>query len=277
MSNTVQYWQNTQKMRFISLSGATYVLTKSPQKFPMVSMTKAKADVPIAPGPNLLNGGSEFSAAAIPLEWPEMEYQEYLNLQAYHLQPCTMIDMNDNGFYGWLSLGQFDWLPGVATKTGAVKAAFIVSTPANGLNSVINTITSPGAGNLTASAVANTGSLGNNVSLYYVLTFYSNWGQTLMSPVTSITTPGTGSGYAINLNWTAPTSAFFRKARLWISTSNNFVAGNSALVKADVFSAWNQTWTDYCGTSGVTSQDTLPTFNSAYCGYWAGGLFVSGS
>lgn len=273
MSNTVQYWTSTQKMRFTTPSGSTYVLSKNPTKMPMVSLTKAKADVPIAPAPNLLNGGSEFSAAAIPLEWQEMDYQEYLNLQPYHLQPCTMIDMYDNGYFGWLSLGTFDSLPGVATKSGNVKAAFIVSTPANGLNSVVNTLSAPLAGNLTATATTG-GSLAASTTLYYVLTFYSNWGQTTMSPVVSVTT-GASAGGAVNLAWTAPTSAFFRKARLWISTSNNFAAGSTALIKADVFSAWTQTWTDYCGTSGITSTDTLPTFNSAYTGQWAGGLWVN--
>jgi hypothetical protein len=274
MASTVQYWQNTQKMRFISPGGTTYVLSKNPTKLPMIPLTKAKADVPIAPAPNLLNGGSEFSAAAIPMEWPEMDYQEYLNLQQFHLQPCTMISPDDNGFYGWLSLGQFDYLPGVQTKVGAVKAAFIVSTPANGLNTVISTLANPVAGNLTATQTTG-GSIASGTTLYYVMTFYSNWGQTLMSPVVSATT--SASGAAINLAWTAPTSAYFRRARLYISTSNNFVAGNAAFVKADIYSAWNQTWIDYCGTSGVTSTDTLPLTNTAYTGSWRGGLFVSAS
>lgn len=268
MTATVQYWLNTQKMQFTSLSGTTYTLTKNPYKMPMTSLTKAKADVPIAPAPNLLNGGSEFAAAAIPLEWEEMDYQEYLNLQQFHLQPCTMIDMYDNGYFGWLSLGTFDSIAGAATKAGQVKAAFIVSTPANGLKSVINTIAAPVAGNLTAS-VTTGGSIAASTMLYYVLTLYSNWGQTKMSPVVSVTTSSAGS--AVSLSWSGPSSAWFRKARLWVSTSNNFVAGNSALVKADVFSAWNQSWTDYCGTSGVTNQDTLPISNTAYLGRFAGG------
>lgn len=277
MSNpTVQYWGSpgtSQKMRFVLPSGSTYVLTKNPYKYGMVAYTKARADVPIAPAANLLNGGSEFAAASIPLEWQEMDEQEYLNLQPYHLTPCTMIDMDDIGYYGWLVLGGFDYLPGVQTKVGQVKAQFIVSTPANGLNSVINTLAAPLAGNLTATATTG-GSLAASTTLYYVLTFYSNWGQTTMSPVVSVTT-GASAGGSVSLSWTAPTSAYFRKARLWVSTSNNFVAGNSALVKADVYSAWNQTWTDYCGTSGVTSTDTLPTSNSAWIGYYAGGRFVS--
>ena len=256
-------------MRFVT-TGGTYILTKNPNKMPMVPLTKAKADVPISPGPNLLNGGSEFAAAAIPMEWAEMDYQEYLNLQSYHLQPSTMIDMYDNGYYGWLSLGTFDSLPGVATKTGTVKAAFIVSTPANGLNSIINTLATPLTGNLTAT-VTTGGSIAASITLYYVLTLYSNWGQTTMSPVVSVTTSSVGS--AISLSWTAPTSGFFRKGRLWISASNNFVAGSSALVKADVFSAWTQTWMDYNGTSGVTNTDIIPTSNTAWTGKFAGGIW----
>lgn len=278
MTATVQYWQTTQKMRFISQSGSTtYILSKNTTKLPFVSLTKAKADVPISPAPNLLNGGSEFAAAAIPLEWTEMDYQEYLNLQQFHLQPCTMIDMYDHGYFGWLSLGTFDSLAGVATKAGSVKAAFIVSTPANGLSSVINTLAAPINGNLSATIATAGGSIAGGTTLYYVLSFYSNWGQTTISPVLTATTATGSSTNMITLNWTAPTSARFRKARLWISTSNNFTPGNSSLVKADVFSAWSQTWYDYCGTSGVTNQDVIPKSNGAYTGDWAGGIWVNGT
>lgn len=278
MTATVEYWGlpgSSQKMRFVTQSGATYVLTKNPQKYGMVGYTKARADVPIAPAANLLNGGSEFAAASVPLEWTEMDEQEYINLQPYHLTPCTMIDMDDHGYFGWLVLGSFEYLPGVMTKVGQVKAQFIVSTPSNGLSSVINTLAAPTSGNLTATA-ATGGSLAASTTLYYVLTFFSNWGQTTMSPVVSVTT-GASAGGAVDLSWTAPASSYFRKARIWISTSNNFSAGGSALVKAEVYTAWNQTWPDYCGTSGVTSTDILPSSNTAYLGLWAGGKWLNAS
>lgn len=273
MTATVQYWTGTQKMRFISLTNVTYVLKRSPQKYGMVAYTKAKADVPISPAPNLLNGGSEFAAASVPLEWPEMDEQEYLNLQPYHLQPCTMIDMDDIGYFGWLVLGGFDYLPGVQTKTGTVKAQFIVSTPANGLVTVVNTLANPLIGNLTATAT--TGGSISNTTLYYVLSFYSNWGQTLVSPVVSCAVSGSNS--AVSLSWTAPTSAYFRKARLWVSSSNSFSPGATSLVKADVYSAWNQVWLDYCGVSGVTSQDVIPNANTASTGFFSGGRWLNAS
>ncbi len=278
MTATTQYWGSvgsSQKMRFTLPGGATYILTRNPQKYGLVSFSKAKGETPISPAPNLLNGGSEFASISVPLEWGQMDEQEYLNLQPYHLQPCTMIDMDDIGYFGWLVLGGFDYALGVQAKVGSVKAQFIISTPANGLSSVVSTLAAPLTGNLTATATTG-GSLAASTSLYYVLTLFSIWGQTTMSPVVSVTTAASAGG-AVDLAWTAPSSAYFRKARLWVSTSSNFVAGSSSLVKADVYSAWNQTWTDYCGISGVNSSDIIPATNGAYTGQFVGGRFVSAS
>jgi hypothetical protein len=240
----------------------------------MVPLSKAQADTPIMPGPNILSGGVEFASAAIPLEWQQLDYQEYLNLQAYHLVPSTMIDVFDNGYYGWLQLGSFEPLAGAATKVGKAKAAFIVSTPANGLVSTVNTLAN---GATLGHTVATGGSLAASTTLYYALSFWSNWGESLIGPIATVSTGATANAM-ITLSWTAPISPNFRKARLYMATSAAaLVAGATATVKAEVYQAWTQSWTDYCGTSGVTSTATIPSVNTAYLGRFAGGVFMNGT
>lgn len=265
-----QFWNGAQKMRFVSSTLGTHICVHNPTTYNFVPLTKATAAIPINAGPNVLQGGVEFAAASIPLEWPELDYAEYQQLAAYHLQPSTMIDMLDNGYLGWLILGSWEPPAGVATIVGKCKGAFVVSKPANGLSSVINTL----ANGATISAIVSAGgSIAASTTLCYGLTLWSSWGESLIGPILTVSTGSTANAM-IQLSWTAPTSGYFRRARLYVATSAaTLVAASSANVKADVYASWNQTFTDYCGMSGVNSVGTIPSVNQAYTGLWAGSLW----
>lgn len=264
--STTQYWSNTQKLQFSNTTLGTHTCVHNPTVYNMVPLTKAQASVPAQPGPNVLSGGVEFASGSIPMEWPEMDYSEYVALGAYHLQPSTMIDMYDNGYLGWLILASHEPPAGVSTKVAKVKATFVVSKPANGLVSTINVL-APGTLSLSA---ASGGSIASGVTLYYALTFWSKWGESLSSPVESITT--SAANQMITASWTAPTSAFYRKARLYVATSS-IAGGSVANVKADVYTAFTQSFVDYCGTNGVTATATIPTESQSYIGDFRGGIW----
>ena len=269
-SATTQYWSGAQKLRFVAGGTiGTHVCVNNPTKLPFTPLTKAQASVPIQPGSNTLVGGVEFAASAIPLEWPEMDLAEYQQISAFFYVPCVMIDMSDNGYNGWLIPVAFELEPGVQTKVGKATMKFVVSKPANGLSSVINTLTAP-----TLSLSQGTGgSIPNATTLYFAATAWSNWGESTVGPTSSITT--TAANSLINISWTAPTSQWYRKLRIYISTSSNLLSGNTSLVKAEIFSALNQTFIDYCGTNGVTSTASIPSINQAYTGKYAGGLWIN--
>ncbi len=269
--STMQYWSNTQKMRFVSGTLGTHICVHNPADYKLMPLTKAQASIPVQPGSNLLVGGVEFAAAAVPLTWEEMDYEEYVQLGAYFYQPVTMIDMNDNGYQGWLVPVGFEWLPGVQTKVGKATMSFVVSKPGNGLLSTINTI---GAGGTITASTATGGSLAPSTTLYYALTFWSNWGEGILGPVKTVTTPSTAGSYLVNLSWTAPTSTFYRKARLYISTAT-ILPNQVNNVKAEIYTSFTQSWTDYCGLSGCTSTATTPSADSSFTGRFAGGVWIN--
>ncbi len=377
--STTQYWSNTQKLQFSNTTLGTHTCVHNPTVYNMVPLTKAQASVPAQPGPNVLSGGVEFASGSIPMEWPEMDYSEYVALGAYHLQPSTMIDMYDNGYLGWLVLASHEPPAGVMTKVAKVKATFVVSKPANGLVSRINDIA---PGTLSASIQLG-GSIAAGVSLNYALSFWSKWGESLASsvvnvqtqpflgtaaaptlsqtaggtlgarteyykicwktaygtsissaevsiavsannvavvtppaapagatgwsvfgstasgaekeqnssaltlgaawtePTTGLTTTGvvpttvdtsSTNNFMVALSWTAPSTTAYRKGRVYVSNSS-ISPGSSANVKAEVYSAFTQSFNDYCGTNGVTATSTLPTESQSYIGDFRGGIW----
>jgi hypothetical protein len=268
---TTQYWMNAQKLRFVSPTLGTHICVHNPTTYNMVPLTKAQAAVPLQAGPNVLIGGVEFSPGAIPIEWPEMDYSEYQALQPFVYMPITMIDMYDNGYLGWLILGSYEPPAGVATKVGSCKATFVVSQPANGLLSTINVLT-PGA---LSATVAAGGSIPSSTTLYYAMTFWSQWGESTMSPVKTVSTGATNNAM-VQLSWTPPSSAFYRKARLYVS-SVSFSAGSIQNIKAEVYTSFSQSFKDYCGTNGLTSTATIPTANKSSCGFWRGAVWLNES
>lgn len=266
-STLTKYWGAGQKFKFTNDQAVSYTVSRNPTTYNWVPLTKVQAKPPISPGANMLQGGVEFASATIAMEWAELDFAEYQKLQAYHMVPSTMIDAADQGFYGWLVLGGFQWIAGAATQTGKAVAAFVVCRPAPGAVTTINSLATP-ASSPTASGTTG-GSIPTGTTLYYAHTFWSNWGESGISPVRTFTT-GT-NGALVNLSWTAPTSGYFRKTRIYTASSAaGLVPGATAYVLADVYALWSQTWADVSGLTGLTSQATIPLANYAYTGSFAG-------
>jgi hypothetical protein len=264
-----EYWQGTQKFTFTPEGGAEYTCINNPTLYEPTPATEAELQVPAMLGANMLNGGIEFAPIALPIEWEEMDWSEYQYLAGTcHMQFCKMIDHEDQGYWGWLRLGKFSWIPGIAAKKGKCSAVFMVSQPADGLNSLINVLAKP-AGAATSSATG--GAIAASTMLYYWLTFFTPWGESVPYAF-NITTPSAAGTYYNLITWTAPTSGFFRKARLYVSTQANPA---TAYVKGDILAAESQQWTDYSGVNGLQNISTIPTVNRAATGIWGGGTWIN--
>jgi len=251
------------------------VLQSNPTVFVLNPETQAAPQLPASMGPTYLSGAIEFPPVGLALEWAEMSEADYITLATnYHLVPCTMIDMEDNGYFGWLRLGAFEFLVGAAQKVGKVTAVFMTSTPAPGLVSTINNIFNPIA---PTTSVGTGGSLNAGSTLYYAMTFWTRWGETGISPVATVSTGGT-SNAAVTLSWTAPTTLQYRRARIYTASSAaGLAAGQTATILADVWAAFTQSYIDTCNMNGNSNSAIIPSSNTAYLGQFLGARWVSGS
>lgn len=273
MSLNSPYWTNAQKFTFSNANG-TFTVQNNPKVYTVNPQTAAAPQMPAAVGQSYLSGAVEMAPAAIELEWEQIARPDYDSLRKnYHLQPTTMTDAEDNGYYGWLQLGAYVD-NGVAQKIGRVNAIFITALPANGVHSIINALATPTAPTY---SVTTGGSLAAGTTLYYCITQCSVWGQTLRSPIITVSTGATANA-AVALTFPTVSSSQFRRTRLYTATSAaGLNAGQTATVLADVWSGFTQTWTDPCNSAGNTMTATIPTTNTAYLGRWAGGYWVNGT
>jgi hypothetical protein len=272
MSIVAPRWSGAQKFQFTNANN-TYTCQINPNVYTAAPQTPAAPQVPAAMGPTYLSGAVEMPPTGIVLVWDEFSYPDYLTLaQFHHLQPTTMIDMQDNAFYGWLQLGAFEYEPGAMLEVGKVQAVFNACTPANGVHSVINTLSTPSAPTY---SVSTGGSIASGTSAYYCISQWSRWGETQVSPVISVSTGGTNNA-AISLNWSSPTSAQFRRTRIYTApTAAGLAAGATATVLADIWAGFTQSWIDTCNLSGNTRTATIPTANTAYLGAFYGARWIN--
>ena len=269
------FWSNAQKFKFISDAGPTFTVQTNPSTYSLMPNNQQETQVPAQLGPAFFNGAIEMPPTSIPMEWMEMSEPDYNTLASnFHLQPCTMIDMDDRGFYGFLKLGGFDFQLGAAQKVGIVKAVFVCIQPSNGTTSVINTFGSPAT--LTAT-VSGGGSIPSGTTVYYRHTFFSNWGESLASPIYSVSTGATNNA-AITLIWTAPASGFYRKTRLYSALSSGGLANGSLAVCNDVLWAFTQQWIDTTGIQGTQNQAYVPNLiDRSARGFFLGGVWQNKS
>jgi len=269
------YWgSNTQKVQFIADAGPTMTLQNNPSSYSLSPHTYATAMVPAQMGALYLNGSIEYPPVAIPLEWTTISQADYTNLANYfHLQPCTMIDMNDNGYYGWLKLGDFVYESGSAQQVGSCKATFICSVPANGNATIVSTLPNPGT---LSYSVTTGGSIPALQNMFYAVTFFSQWGEGLPSNILSATSGGI-SNAIITIAWTVPNSTFYRKARVYAATSLAGLAnGVMAQVIAEVWFCFKpQNWLDTTGLNGQYNTAVIPTIDRAFTGGFAGGRWLN--
>lgn len=279
---TNQYWGSpTQRMTFTPDGGSTYTVVHNPTAYNNVGNSQAEIELPAQVGISAIIGGVEYAPQAITFEWDEMDSSEYAYLGSISFKPCVMVDMEDNGWYGYLRMVGFEYIVAASTKVGKVTALFMAIAPANGQRSTINAISSPDPAHITVT-VANGGSIGgtSDITIQYALAFKSVWGETLITPF-SATVPGHTPPHTdyVQIGWNAPNTSYYRLARLYISTNNSapLAPGDTAYLLGDTLWAQTQQWTDYNGNvNGATfPKIVIPSSSTAYKGYFGGGRWTN--
>jgi hypothetical protein len=262
-----QYWSNAQKFKFIADAGPVFTVQTNPSTYSKMPNNQQEVQFPAQLGPAFFNGAIEMAPTSIPLEWVEMSSSDYDALSSnFHLQPCTMIDMEDQGFYGFLKLGGFDYQVGSAQKVGIVKAVFVCIQPANGQTSVINTLGAPA---ILTGTIGTGGTISNSTTMYYRRSVFSNWGESLAGPVFTIIT--TNASASIILPWTAPSSGFYRKSRIYSASTAGALANGLQAVCNDILYGFSQQWIDTVGIQGTQNQAYIPAVDHSATGFFLGG------
>jgi hypothetical protein len=105
--------------------------------------------------------------------------------------------------------------------------------------------------------------------LYVWSTINTAWGESTPSTVQSFTT--NAANQSININWTAPSSAYFKKLSLYWNSTNNV---STATLLTEVQAGFSNSFTLF-GPYVAYNTKNPPTYNTAFSGYWAGGFWQS--
>lgn len=272
-----QYWSNAPRMQFTVDGGTPYVMKHNPTVYNNTAATSAEIEIPAAVGIAAIIGGVEYAPVNIGLQWDEMDSSEYAYLSTIQLLPVTMIDMEDNGYYGYLKLGAFDYTLGAAEKVGQCKALFMAIAPADGNTTTIKRLNDPQISDINTTNISG-GAIGatTDLTIQYAISYWTNWGETNICSFSQTVNGNTPAPQkAIQISWPSHSSMYYRKARIYIATSNAapISPGDTAYVLGDVFWAQTNQWTDYCGNvnGALLNKVITPTQSTAYIGTWGGG------
>lgn len=254
----------------LNITGAS-VLQNNPVSYKILSGSIGKSD-PGLNGTAYYRGTGELPPFSIQMQWKSLGYNDYLKLAQIVPYYVNMVSFRNLGFYGRLALGGPDSSqPGTADVI-ANQAIFFPLTPSDyGGAQAVSRIAVPPQPTVNTRG-ANTGFIPSGTALYYWVTFSSDYGETLPSPVKSVTA---ASNDSTSISWTWPTTtSYCSKATIYVATVND---STQAKLLADVPNGLAATWTDFVGTAGVTVNQAPPTANTAYRGSWSGGVWFNES
>lgn len=129
-------------------------------------------------GTSVILGDREYPPKEIQLVWPIMDSADYESFRTMcAINPLVFVDNNDNGYMGLLQIDDVQQVPDKTYKVYEVHASFLVISPYNGTNSVLNVLTNP---TLTTSAAwtASNGYIPSGVPIYFYPTVCTPWGET---------------------------------------------------------------------------------------------------
>jgi hypothetical protein len=261
---------STQYVKFYDPANPSnsYTCNVNPTQMPRKASSVRKY-VETTGGTSTIFGGREYPTKEIGLNWNVLDYNEFLLMSAFTgISPVVMVDNNNNGYLGVFCIDQVEQLL-VTTKAVRVQASFLVLAPYNGIESPINALTPP---TLTATLDANPGYIPNATDIYIWPTVFTPFGESEVGDVLHILSTGANQGY--DISFTAPTSLYYKKTRLYWNSTND---PTSATFLSDVqagFPVVGTTafivWTGYI----PYNLETPPTYGTAFTGYFAGGLWV---
>jgi hypothetical protein len=221
-------------------------------------------------GGAVILGDREYPPKEIQLTWNQMDAQEFQKMAAFcNIAPVVLIDNRNNGHLGVLTITNVGQVADVTMDIFAVKASFLVLAPYNGNGTTLNTLTPP---TLTATLSSNAGVMPNPATVYLWPTVFTNTGESAIGEVTEINNTNPNAAY--DITFTAPTSTYYRKLRIyWNSTNDSTTATLLTEIQngfpvddAPSFTVWSK-YIPY-------NTQNPPLYGSAFTGYWAGSYWV---
>lgn len=218
-------------------------------------------------GTSVITGSREYPPSEIKLVWNQMDKTDYEGIRPFTgINPIVFVDNNDNGYLGVLVIDSVEQLANKSGWVYAVEASFLVVAPYNGSSSTINTLAVP----TLSVAYGTPGYIPANTTMYAWATVITPWGESTPGSALTIAPGATANQYA-SISWTAPTSNYYRKTRLYWNNANSV---SSATFLGEVLSGLTQGFTIY-GPYVAYSTLNPPLFGRNFTGYFAGGLWTN--
>lgn len=252
----------------LSITG-TNLLTNNPATWTINTGSVAKTQ-PQLNGVPVYRGTGELPPFTIDMTWKVLGINDYLKIAALVPYYVHLISFRNLGYYGRIIMSGPDSQTAANTADLVqTKVSFMPLSPSDyGGSQAVNRISVP---TLTAAARgANTGYLQSGTTLYYWLTFSSDYGETTPSTVVSVVP---GSNDSASLTWTWPTTtAYCTQANLYVGTVND---PTQSVLKAEVPVGLPATFIDLGGVYTTTINQQPPTVSTAYRGSWLGGVWFN--
>lgn len=226
---------------------------------------------PLVNGNAAIIGNTETAPKMIQLIWPQLDKASFDAIRTMcAVAPIVMVDNNDQGYLGVLVCDSPEQLANVSLNVWNATFSFLVIAPYNGTSTTINTLAIP---TVTPTVSTTGGFINGSTTLYLFATVVTKWGESAPGPAISVTTPnGTNTNMA-TLAFTAPTSGYYKKLRLYWNTANNSA---TATWLTDIWAGMTSTYTLY---TGYIPYSTLvpPTYGRNFTGDFQGSLWTNGT
>lgn len=220
-------------------------------------------------GTSVIQGGREYPPKEISLTWNMLDSADYEALRIMQFtNPLVYVDNNDFGYLGVLVIDSFEQVVNVSKKVYKVLASFLVLGPYNGQQTILTQLTPP---TLSVNLSQTTGGyISSGTTLYFYSTVTTPWGESTPSPALVYTAGTTTNTNLAVLTFSAPSSTWYRKTRIYWSTTN---APTAATLLTDCLAGQQPQFTVY---TNYVAYSTLnpPTYGTAFTGRFDGGRFT---
>ena len=213
-------------------------------------------------------GDYEYPPKEISITWNQLDDTDFQALRLFtFISPIVFVDNNNQGFLGVLVIDEAEQLINVSLKVWMVKASFLVVSPYNGQSSNINSLANP---TLSSAKTSSGGYITGAQTIYVWNTVFTPTGESVPGTALTLTSLSGDANAYWTVSWTAPTSGWYRKTRLYWNSVNN---SSSATMLGEVLAGLTQTWTIYTIYTAYNAINPQ-LYNQAFTGYWSGGLWV---
>jgi hypothetical protein len=213
-------------------------------------------------------GDYEYPPKEISITWNQIDDADFQSLREFtFISPITFVDNNDNGYLGVLVIDEAEQLANVTLKAWSVKASFLVVSPYDGITTTLPKLSNP---SLSDTKTTSGGYITGAQTIYVWNTVFTPTGESVPGTALTLTSTSGDTAAYFTVTWTAPTSGWYRKTRLYWNSVNT---STTATLLGEVLAGLSQQWTIYTIYTPYNSINPQ-LYNQAYTGYWSGGLWT---